>query len=152
MDIKVTITQLAGDTTLFLKNAESLLAVFALLDHFYRCSGLRLNKEKTEAMQLGNEPLKRKSSHGIKWVSGTVKILGIWLHKDGNEIIKTNFETKLQKVRNLVNMWKARKLSLKGKITLLRAQAMPIILYPASILFIPEEIVKELDQIFFNFM
>ena len=148
----VTITQLADDTTLFLEDDNSLLAVFALLDHFYKCSGLKLNKEKTEAMQLGNDSQRKNNSLGIKWVNGAIKILGIWLNKDENEIIKTNFEIKLQKVKNLVNMWKSQKLSLKGKITLLRAQAMPIILYPASILFIPEEIIKELDQIFFNFI
>ena len=49
-------------------------------------------------------------------------------------------------------MWRSRKLSIKGKITLLRSQVMPLILYPASVLFIPEQVIKELDEMFFSFI
>jgi len=49
-------------------------------------------------------------------------------------------------------MWKARKLSIKGKITVLRSQILPIILYPASVLYTPDDIIEELNSLFFNFI
>ena len=48
------ITQLAADTTLFLANDTALTCAFSLLDKFHTCSGLKLNKTKTEIFYLGN--------------------------------------------------------------------------------------------------
>ena len=37
----------------------------------------------------------------------------------------------------------SRKLTIKGKVTLLRSRALPILLYPAAVLFVPKEIIEE---------
>ena len=50
---KILITQLADDTTLFLKDKTSLEAVLKILSHVYKCAGLKLNKTKTEIIKLG---------------------------------------------------------------------------------------------------
>ena len=146
-----TLSQLADDTTLFLKDSNSLQEALNILEHFYRCSGLKLNKDKTEAIKLGidNPEL---TKFGIKWIKGPIKVLGIWIGKNLNELRQINFEEKLKKIRHLVNMWRLRHLIIKGKITLLRSQAMPHILYTASVLFIQDEVAKELDDIFFSFI
>ena len=60
------IMQYADDTVLYLKNKKSLRNSFKLLDHFHKCAGLKLNREKTEAIELG-----------IKWVEGSTKTLGL---------------------------------------------------------------------------
>ena len=49
-------------------------------------------------------------------------------------------------------MWKSRNLSIKGKITIIRSQAIPIILYSASVLYTPPEVSQEVDHIFFYFL
>ena len=49
-------------------------------------------------------------------------------------------------------MWKTRNLSIKGKITLLRSQALPLILFPCTVLFVPDEIEKEVSTIFYDFI
>jgi len=146
------LSQFADDTTLFLKDKKSIEIVLKLLDHFHKCAGLKLNKEKTEAIQLGQSNMDNKNKFDIKYVNGPVKVLGIWVGKDPQEVIIKNFEHKIKKLKKLVNMWKSRNLSIKGKITLLRAQAMPLILYPCTILYVPEEKVKEIDHIFFDFI
>ena len=148
---ETTLTQLADDTTLFLKDTDSLQEAFNILEHFYICSGLKLNKDKTEAIKLGIDNID-STKFGIKWIRGPIKVLGIWIGKNLDEIRQKNFEEKLHKIQHLVNMWRSRHLSIKGKITLLKSQALPLILYPASVLFIPEEVVKELDEIFFGFI
>jgi len=49
-------------------------------------------------------------------------------------------------------MNKMRTISIKGKITLLRSLIMPHILYIASIIPIPDDFIKEIDKMFFDFV
>ena len=151
-DKEIKLSQLADDTTIFLRDKESIQHMLILLEHFHKCAGLKLNKDKTEAINLGRRDIDNKYENGIRYVKGPVKILGIWIGKDFEEMIEKNFENKVKKLTHLINMWKSRNLSIKGKITLLRAQAMPLILYPCTILYVPEEKLKEIDQIFFDFI
>ena len=49
-------------------------------------------------------------------------------------------------------MWKTRNLSIKGKITVLRSQALPLILYAATMLYISDTLLNEIDQLLFDFI
>ena len=65
----ITLSQLADDTTIFLSDYQSIDRVLHLLHHFQKCAGLKLNKNKTEAIKLGQEKLdNNKNKHGIQWV------------------------------------------------------------------------------------
>ena len=146
------ITQLADDTTLFLKDVNSLKIVFNILDHFEKCTGLRLNKGKTEGILLGLNNNANLSQFGIKTVKHTIKSLGIIIDKDLDNMININFKEKISKLKNLLNMWKSRLLSIKGKITILRSQALPLIIYPSSVLYTPDHVIKEIELLFFDFI
>ena len=80
------------------------------------------------------------------------KMLGIWISKDVSETLNINYENCLAKLRNLINMWKQRQLTIKGKITILKNQALPLILYVCSVLLTPKQIINEIDKIFYNFI
>jgi hypothetical protein len=151
-DKSVRITQLADDTSLFLKNKDSILTVLSLLNHFENCAGLKLNTEKTHAIILGSQNGINVKDLGIKIVTDSIKTLGIHVSKNEDVTIFKTLNEKVTKIKNLLNMWRARNLSIKGKITILRSQALPLILYPASVLFVPEKIVKELDSLFYDFI
>ena len=49
-------------------------------------------------------------------------------------------------------MWCKRDLTIFGKILILKTFAISQILYVASVLHVPEPILKELDSIMFNFL
>ena len=146
------ITQLADDTTLFLKDSMSLKNALKILDHFEKCTGLRLNKSKTECILLGSTNNINITQYGIKTVEHTIKSLGIIIDKNVDNMTAINFNEKINKLKNLLNMWKSRQLSIKGKITILRSQALPLILYPASVLYTPDHIIKEIENLFFDFI
>ena len=137
---------------MFLQNTQSLDETLLILKHFHQCAGLRLNKDKSEAIILGLNNNIDLTNYGITSVQTSIKSLGIIIKKDVNNIAELNFNDRLIKVRNLLNMWKCRQLSIKGKITILRSQALPIILYPASVLYTPEHIIDKIDKLFFNFI
>ena len=52
-NIEYKICQLADDTTIFIKNLKSLQSAIDLFQNFQKCSGLKLNVEKTEIFHLG---------------------------------------------------------------------------------------------------
>ncbi len=83
-----------------------------------KCAGLKLNKEKSEALALGKIN-KSKNMCGITTSDIPIKVLRVWISKDMNEIYQLNFNERLNKFKHLLNMWKQRRLSLKGKVTII---------------------------------
>ena len=59
-NIEYKICQLADDTTLFSQDEQSVKLAFHRLDLFGQCSGLKLNKSKTEIIALGGHGDKQK--------------------------------------------------------------------------------------------
>jgi len=152
IDNEIIIAQMADDTSLFLKNATSIENAFQLLDHFHKCAGLKLNKSKTKVIPLGLSNSIDLKRLGLEIVNDPIKVLGIWVCKDTQQMIDKNVSERLLKLRNLLNMWKSRDLTIKGKITILRSHALPLIIYLASMLFIPDDIIQEIDNMFFSFI
>ena len=148
----IVITQLADDTTLFLKDTSSLNEALAFIETFGESSGLRLNKDKSESFWIGSKLNSMEKPLGLKWTKNYIKCLGIWCGADVEGAMQINYEEKLRKLRTLLNMWSQRKLSLKGKVAVLRSLALPQILYVASSLYVPEWVIHEVDSIFFSFL
>jgi hypothetical protein len=148
---EIKITQLADDTTLILKDKESITKTLKLLDHFHKCAGLKLNKSKTEAIPLGAYNNISLANTGIKSVEQT-KSLGILISKQVNSIVETNFDEKHRKITTILNMWKGRNITIKGKITILKNKVMPILLYTSSMLYTPKDKIKQFEQTFYDFV
>ena len=67
-------------------------------------------------------------------------------------MIQENLDERLLKLKSLLNISKQRNLTLKGKITILRAQAMPLIMFVSSFLYMPKEILDLVDSLFYDFL
>ena len=147
----IKITQYADDTCLFLNNTISLEFALELFENFYRYAGLRLNKDKTEIIWLGKNNRSGKIGN-IKINNNATKTLGIWISKNTKEIIKTNFEERINKFKLLLQHWKLRNLTLKGRITILKSKAIPLIMYALTFLFVPDTIMKDVEDIIFDFV
>ena len=52
-------------------------------------------------------------------VEGPFKALGIWYSYNKNEIQDLNLENRLENMNIIINIWKSRSLSLKGKIAII---------------------------------
>ena len=98
----ITITQMADDTTLFLKDLNSAQNCLKILHHFSKCAGLQLNKDKTEAFQLGLNSHIIKAKYGLKWVNGPIKVTGIWVGKNIQSLLIDSIEEKIQKLKVLL--------------------------------------------------
>ena len=63
-----------------------------------------------------------------------------------------NYNEKIEKVRAILGCWKFRRLSLLGKITVLKSLAASQLVYILSSLGTNEKVLKEITKIFFNFL
>ena len=66
--------------------------------------------------------------------------------------MKDNFLPKLKSFDNILNIWNARGLSIKGKVTILKSLALPKLLYPMAVLPIPTEVVEIVDTMIIDFI
>ena len=98
LNTQIKITQFADDTCLYLKGTNSLENVVKVFEDFCRYAGLRLNIEKTEAIWLGKTNRFGKICN-ITLTHKPVKVLGIWISKNVEEMIKTNFEERISKLK-----------------------------------------------------
>ena len=149
---EVKISQLADDTTLFLRDVSSLQNALDFLDTFRKSSGLKLNKGKTEIMWIGAMENSNEKPLGLQITNNSVRCLGILCNTDEDTAIKENFSQKIKKLKKLLSMWRQRNLSLKGKISFLKTMALPLLLYPASVLHVPENVIDEVDKLLFSFV
>ena len=88
----------------------------------------------------------------IKINYGPFKALGIWFAKTQSEIIDLNLTNRLKKMESMLAIWRARKLSIKGKICVIRSIILPQIQFLFNMIYIPNDILKKIDIMLFQFI
>ena len=149
---EIKITQYADDTTVFLRDEESVEKVLRLLDEFKSISGLEINTSKTEAMWLGRWRDKTHTPFNFKWPKEPICALGIYFSYNTEDANKLNFEEKMKNLEKTLKGWKRRKLTLLGRINIVKTLGLSKLIYSASVLPIPKHLVKEINRIAFNFI
>ena len=153
---EIKISLMADDTTLILSDLTSLIHAITNFNKFTICSGLKLNIDKTEIVPLGKLKNKMKTLpnvlKGIKINDGPFKALGIWYSHNQNEVLDLNFTERIKNMNKLINIWRSRNLSLKGKITIIRSLILPQIQFLFSMVLVPETLLKEIDTILFSYI
>ena len=58
---------------------------------------------------------------GIKWTDKPIKTLGIYFGHDKKECEKLNWESKIEKMNNLLHFWRKRNLTILKKILMIKS-------------------------------
>lgn len=139
----------ADDVLLFLTNPDlSIPAVWDLISCFSKISGYKINFSKSEALPLGKHrddpsPL----SCPFKWSPQGFAYLGIvitpWLH----QLYKTNFIPLLKQIHDNLERWNSLPLSMFGRISLLKMNILPKLLYVFQMLpiLLSKRVIKEIN-------
>ena len=130
--MEVKLAAFADDLTTFLHDKVSLERLFITLGLFQKCSGLKLNKDKTEAKWLGSNH-NYKQDLGLETVNEPTKILGIYFTYNSRLKRELNFDATLKSLKKTKN-WQWRNLTLFGRIQIIKTFAMPKLMFPASVL------------------
>lgn len=148
----IKITQYADDTCLFLNGIEQIDTCTSLINDFTSVSGLKLNLDKTEGYCIGALAEQSPDVPNIKWPKTHIKYLGIYFGQNQEICERLNFKLKVEEMQKLIDSWRTRKLTLQGKITILKTLAMPKLVYAASLLPVPETTIKEINKIFYKYL
>lgn len=110
------ILQLADDMTLFVRTVMSGNTAITIIKQIEKYSGIQLNENKTKALWLGtNNPT--NTIGNMLWEDLYVKSLGIYFCKNKDIGFEMNWsEERILKIKQLLNLWKQRNLTLKRKI------------------------------------
>ena len=132
----------ADDVTAFLRNTRSFEARFHTADLFSKCSGLEINPDKTECMVLGNHVSSTVAtvSKNIR-MKDTIKILGVYFTYNDSQRKRLNFDEILRSIKEKLQMWKWRDLTILGRIQIVKTFVIPIFMYRASLICVQKDIV-----------
>ncbi len=147
------INQYADDTCLFLHDEISVQTALGIIHEYSSVSGLHLNLDKTEGLTVGFLRNQRLNvDPRIKWPTEPIRYLGIHIGYKLNECHKKNWTNKLDSMQKLIDCWRTRKLSIFGKITIIKSLLLPKITHPATVLEIPDEVIKNLNKMLYRFL
>ena len=146
------LSQYADDTNLFCADLASVEKILEIVENFGNMAGLKLNRRKTKAIWLGRWEKNKSSPLQLKWLHSPVKILGIYVSYDENGNTQMNFNLKLQKLQTNLDMWRARDLTLFGRVLIIKSLGLSQLVYSASNLTVPQEITPIIKTKLFNFL
>ena len=149
---EIKLSQFADDTTVFVGDQASVLNLLKLLCKFKLASGLEINTTKTEAMWLGAWRNRTDTPYNFKWPQEPIRALGIFFSYNSDDANNLNFGEKIRKLEKTLNSWKRRKLTLHGRIKIVKTLGLSKLIYNTSVLVIPEHYVKEINHLTFNFI
>ena len=117
---------------------------------------MKINVEKTRAIWIGspsNSNDRLCTNFDLDWTQGPFKVLGVNFASVINNILELNQHEVLNKAENICKQWAKRKLTLIGRITIIKYLAMSKFTH----LFIalpnpPPELIKYLDKLFYKFL
>ena len=103
--VEIKISQLADDTTWFIKNEKSLQNLIKTFKTFNICSGLKINIDKTSARRLGGIKLSNEKLFGLNWSQEPVHTLGIYVSGNEADHYNSNFKPKIM-IKSKKTIWK----------------------------------------------
>ncbi len=123
-----------------------------ILKSFEICAGLKINVDKTQAKYIGLLSSSDYIPHGLSWIKTPLETLGIVIRDNDEDNYKYNFHQKILTLKSILNIWKIRKLSLKGKIIVLNSLALAPLKYTSSVINTPKNAISEFNNTIQNFM
>ena len=115
---------------------------------FEKMSGLKLNLEKCEIIELGSMTIKQsdvpKQLAKLKMNRSIFKTLGIWFAKDPKQCIKLNYDGCLKKIKCMLQVWKQRNLSWKGRIMIIKTHVLSQVTHLFSMTYTPLKFLEQL--------
>ena len=111
-------------------------------------AGTKINLEKTKLLKLDIEidPVQ------IECTEDPIKYLGIYVGKNEKDVEDYNWQNKLDKIQNIIRVWKLRNLTYFGKIIIIKSLLVSQIVYPAKVIRVPPNFIKSLNKILYTFI
>lgn len=134
---------------------NSLPGLLDCIDSYSKLSGYKINWHKSEGMPISNTCYSSDvAPFKFKWMPSNMKYLGIQLNPNLEEIMLANMEPLLRKIKMNLDKWEKLKLTLWGKINVIKMVVAPQFNYVSMMLpvDISPQLFKQFDRIIKDFL
>jgi hypothetical protein len=151
---EIKLSQFADDTTFFLEpDMDSIMTLFNTLQEFAKITGLKINKEKTEILLLGNTELTDLNPEMRLYVKESIKALGIHICPDKKKMSQLNYDPLIGKIKNIIKFWQNKGITEQGKIVIIKTLLTSKLIYAINAIpSPPEEKIKEIEDMLYKFL
>ena len=148
------VSQFADDTSFAIVNKkQNLNNLFGILKEFAHISGLKINKDKTEILLLGNSDKKTVHKSYRTFIKEYINILGVKFSLNKHLTINLNYVPIVDKIQNILQLWNNRNISLAGKSTIIKTLAASKLVYCLTMLPTPpNSLIDEINGMFYSFI
>ncbi|CAC5397686.1 unnamed protein product [Mytilus coruscus] len=146
--------QHADDTTVTVSDKKSIDEVFNVFELYGKCSGAKINRQKSEIMPIGKGCMteNEQNCHGLKICENEILLLGVYIDKNEHVCNELNWRGKLSKIKMFLNMWIQRKLTIHGRVNVITSLLMFRLWYNLFVTFMPEWAIEEMKRLRVNFV
>ena len=140
----------ADDGSFLALNSHSLNLIFQTCHTFEQFSSSELNLEKSEACWIGSARGKQDKPGDCNWINlctDKTRTLGVFISYDTDLADTHNFFSVIGKIKNCLNLWSSRGLSIAGRIQIFKSLDLPKAVYILKMKNFPSQLIKILDDI-----
>ncbi|CAJ1079165.1 pol-like protein [Xyrichtys novacula] len=145
------ITQYADDINIMVLDSHSIDKVLKHIHDYEKVAGAKMNLEKSEIMFCGSN-VDSVNKWNFAEVNKPKRILGVYVGKNENEATRTNWEIVITKTKNILNLWKARGLTLKGRVIVTNALVLSKINHIMGVCELPHWALNSLNSVISSFL
>lgn len=138
------------DVNLLCTDLLSVNRTLDLTDWFGQASGSKLNRSKTQAQFYGPWKVTEKAGLPLTMTQTDQKILGIKFDREGGGT--SNWPDVVGKVRRRLGYWGLRGLTIEGKVLIIKAVILPLLLLVSSVFIPPRKVLLDLERAIFYFL
>ena len=154
-DIRNLLNQFADDMDVFsMCNEKSIKAIERELEDFRKQSGFTVSYEKTTLYRIGSlrhSNAKMYECSQFAWSNKDINVLGVTIAHEN--IVEKNYKDMPKKVKDILDAWYNRGLTLMGKIQVVNTLIASQFVYKMMVLpVMPQNIIKNIENIIRNFI
>ena len=143
----------ADDLTLVLWDSSKLSSVMNIFARFENATGSKINPEKTQGLAIGSPDINDPFFDRIHWKNYEgIEILGIFFFVDYEKTVEANWDKIYDKMEKQLSKLRFRKLSLKGKVTVLNTLVLSKAWYAATVIQLPNDMFKKIERLIMSFL
>ena len=149
----------ADDINAAIKNTiNNPQGIFKEYERLSKMSGLILNAEKTELLQLGRDVIER--TYKVEYLGNEytlqsmpkVKINGIFFQRDRAAMVQDNVDAVISKIDAQCRKWSRRNLSTLGKVLIMKTFGISNAIYLMQSMLLENDHIKKLNLIVYKFI
>ena len=132
---EIKLSAYADDADFVTPDVKSLEPIFQTCETFQFFLSLKLNFEKSEACWIGAKRGSNETSINCKWMNtncNDIRSLGIFNSYDTDLEETLNLLDNLKIIKEILNLWQHRRLSLAGRILIFKSLVLSKVLYAST--------------------